>query len=350
MDVEGIKKVQGDYEKQELESRVNSSEVNAKVVAETILRAEDRTAWLVFCVSVAHAEAMREEFCAQGVVAETITGKTSSSERERIFNDFKAGKIRALTNVGVATTGFDYPDIDVIVMARPTLSPGLYVQMSGRGMRVKSSGHHKDCLVLDFAGNIARHGAVTKIIPPRRTVKASRRTQELSGMFKLCPKCHGTVMKRSRECVHCGHVFAELSELSTSADIMGIKSSEFIKAEVTENPTTFQRMKVVSWYWKVISRKRDGMPILRVDFYGEDKLPKQLFLYLMPGCGARKIAYRQLKSLLQGVRLPEINDGKDLQSLAVAIRENFTPPSWIEYNEEVVEGGRIHFTISNWGF
>ena len=166
MNVEGIKKVQGDYEKRELESRVNSSEVNAKVVSETIRRAGDRTAWLVFCVSISHAEAMREEFRAQGVVAEAITSKTSSGERERIFNGFKAGTIKALTNVGVATTGFDYPDIDVIVMARPTLSPGLYVQMSGRGMRVKSPGHHKDCLVLDFAGNIARHGAVTKIIPP----------------------------------------------------------------------------------------------------------------------------------------------------------------------------------------
>ena len=163
-------------------------------------------------------------------------------------------------------------------------------------------------------------------------------------------------MKRSRECVHCGHIFAELSELSISEDIMGIKSSEVIKAEATENALIqseaagVQRMKVVSWYWKVISRKRDGMPILRVDFYGEDKLPKQLFLYLMPGCRARRLAYRQLKSLLQGVRLPEIKDGKDLQSLAAVIRENFAPPSWIEYSEEVVEGGRIHFTISDWGF
>ena len=348
MNVEGIKKVQGDFEKQELESRVNSSEVNAKVVAETILRAEDRTAWLIFCVSVSHAEAMREEFREQEVVAEAITSRTSSSERERIFNDFKAGKIRALTNVGVATTGFDYPDIDVIVMARPTLSPGLYVQMSGRGMWVKSPGHHKDCLVLDFAGNIARHGAVTKIIPPRRTVKASRRTQELSEMFKLCPKCHGTVMKRSRECVHCGHIFAELYELSTSADIMGIESSGTVG-------TGFQRMKVASWYWKVAFRKKDNMPIVRADFYGEDKLqgPKQLFLYIMQEDSARERAYRQIKRLLQGTFLPELEkmlDIKILQDLCRAARENYAPPSWIEYKEEIRDGGRIYFTISKWGF
>ena len=354
MNVEGIKKVQGDYEKQELESRVNSSEVNAKVVAETILRAEDRTAWLVFCVSVSHAEAMREEFREQGVIAEAITSRTSSSERERIFNDFKAGKIRALTNVGVATTGFDYPDIDVIVMARPTLSPGLYVQMSGRGMRVKSPGHHKDCLVLDFAGNIARHGAVTKIIPPRRTLKTGRKSNELSGMFKICPKCKHTVMKRAHECVHCGHIFTELSELSVSEDIMGIDSAQFEGPQFdgSQNTSGFQRMKVVSWYWKVIYRKKDNMPMVRVDFYGADKLqgPKQLFLYVMQEDSARERAYRQIKSLLRGVNVPELEKIKDINELCRTIRENYEPPSWIEYKEEEREGGRIHFTISKWGF
>ncbi|MBR0278445.1 MAG: DEAD/DEAH box helicase family protein, partial [Synergistaceae bacterium] len=364
MNVEGIKKVQGDYEKQELESRVNSSDVNAKVVAETIRRAGNRTAWLVFCVSISHAEKMRDEFIAQGVKAEAITSKTTSEERARIFADFKAGKIRAVTNVGVATTGFDYPDIDVIVMARPTLSPGLYIQMSGRGMRVKSPGHHQDCLVLDFAGNIARHGAVTKIIPPRRTIKAGKKSsQELGDMFKICPKCKKTVMKRARECVHCGHIFSELSELSVSEDIMeGVNDIETGTPETpsakgtqeSEIPSGYQRMKVDSWFWKVVRRKKDNMPLLRVDFYGEDKLqgPKQLFLHIMQEDGSRKIAYRQMKSLLQGVRLPDLEEFNNvgiLYGLCEAVRENYAPPSWIEYKEENREG-RIYFTISKWGW
>ncbi|MBQ3454841.1 MAG: hypothetical protein IJG36_00260, partial [Synergistaceae bacterium] len=364
MNVEGIKKVQGDYEKQELESRVNSSDVNAKVVAETKRRAGNRTAWLVFCVSISHAEKMRDEFIAQGVKAEAITSKTTSEERARIFADFKAGKIRAVTNVGVATTGFDYPDIDVIVMARPTLSPGLYIQMSGRGMRVKSPGHHQDCLVLDFAGNIARHGAVTKIIPPRRTIKAGKKSsQELGDMFKICPKCKKTVMKRARECVHCGHIFSELSELSVSEDIMeGVNDIEAGTPETpsakgtqeSEIPSGYQRMKVDSWFWKVVRRKKDNMPLLRVDFYGEDKLqgPKQLFLHIMQEDGSRKIAYRQMKSLLQGVRLPDLEEFNNvgiLYGLCEAVRENYAPPSWIEYKEENREG-RIYFTISKWGW
>ena len=353
MNVEGIKKVQGDYEKQELESRVNSSDVNAKVVSETIRRAGDRTAWLVFCVSISHAEKMRDEFIAQGVKAEAITSKTTSEERARIFADFKAGKIRAVTNVGVATTGFDYPDIDVIVMARPTLSPGLYMQMSGRGMRIKSPGHHQDCLVLDFAGNIARHGAVTKIIPPRRTVKAVKRSsQELGDMFKLCPKCHKAVMKRARECVHCGHIFSELSDLSVNEDIMeGVNDSEAVN---NEKPSGFQRMKVAYWYWKVIYRKKDRMPMIRVDFYGEDNLqgPKQLFLYIMQEDGAKERAYRTIKSLLQGVKIPELekfDNVKILYELCETVRDNFTPPSWIEYKEDN-QDGHVHYTIPKWGW
>ncbi|MBQ6918726.1 MAG: DEAD/DEAH box helicase family protein [Synergistaceae bacterium] len=367
MDVEGIKKVQGDYEKQELEQRVNSSELNTKVVSETIRRAGDRTAWLVFCVSISHAESMRDEFRAQGVEAEAVTSKTTSEERERIFKDFKAGKIRALTNVGVATTGFDYPDIDVIVMARPTLSPGLYIQMSGRGMRVKSPGHHKDCIVLDFAGNIARHGPVTRIIPPRRTLKTGRKPdyQELGEMFKQCPKCHSIIMRRARECVHCGHVFTELSsELNVVEDIMGIQNNnnnnvDDVEAkaavQIQSEQTEFHRMKVTSWYWKVIFRKKDGMPILRVDFYGEDKLqgPKMLFLYLMQPGGARVRAFWQLKSLLRGVRLPDIEELSDvnvLNELAQMVREKFQPPLWIEYKEDVQENGKIFFTINRWGW
>ena len=354
MNVEGIKKVQGDYEKQELESRVNSSDVNAKVVAETIRRAGNRTAWLVFCVSISHAEKMRDEFIAQGVKAEAITSKTTSEERARIFADFKAGKIRAVTNVGVATTGFDYPDIDVIVMARPTLSPGLYMQMSGRGMRIKSPGHHQDCLVLDFAGNIARHGAVTKIIPPRRTVKAGKRaSQELGDMFKICPKCRKAVMKRARECVHCGHIFNELTDLNVNEDIMeGINDSEAVK---DEKPSDLTRMKVTYWYWKVIYRKKDRMPMIRVDFYGEDKLqgPKQLFLYIMQEDGARERAYRTIKSLLQGVKIPELekfDNTKILYELCETVRDNFTPPSWIEYKEEDKGDGHLHYIIPKLGW
>ncbi|MBQ4468615.1 MAG: DEAD/DEAH box helicase [Synergistaceae bacterium] len=351
MNTDGIKRVQGDYEKRELEARVNSDNINAQVVSETIKRAGDRTAWLIFCVSISHAEAMRDEFRLHGITCEAITSKTSGEERDRIFTDFKSGKIRAVTNVGVATTGFDYPDIDVIVMARPTLSPGLYAQMSGRGMRLKSPGHHQDCIVLDFAGNIARHGAVTKIIPPRRTIaKNTKITSENIGeMFKLCPKCNKAVLKRARICPNCNYLFGEnaLTELNTTQEIMQLES----EPESENKNENITRMKVKSWFWRASFTKNEHAPFLRVDFYEEDlmKGPKQLFLYLTSGPeSSRNKAYRNLKSLLQGVRVPlpsELNNIQLMNALAKTITENYAPPSWIEYKQS----GK-YIAITNWGW
>ncbi|MBQ6773480.1 MAG: DEAD/DEAH box helicase [Synergistaceae bacterium] len=366
INTDGIKRVQGDFEKRELETRVNSENINAQVVNETIKRAGDRTAWLIFCVSISHAEAMCTEFRAHGVTCEAITSKTSGEERDRIFQDFKAGKIKAVTNVGVATTGFDYPDIDVIVMARPTLSPGLYAQMSGRGMRLKSEGHHKDCIVLDFAGNIARHGPVTKIIPPRRTIAKSTRitTENIGEMFKLCPKCKKAVLKRARTCPNCNYLFSEntLTELNMTQDIMQLDENDSLTQSQEQTQTQSQsqsqsqsenitRMKVHSWYWRAGFTKNEHAPFLRVDFYEQDlmKGPKQLFLYLTSGTeGSRNKAYRNLKSLLQGVRVPlpeELNNIQVMNALAKTISENYTPPSYIEYKQS----GK-YINIINWGW
>jgi DNA repair protein RadD len=121
--------------------------------------AGERKAWLVFCTGVKHAEHVAEVLRQHGVATECVLGETPKKERERIIADFKAGRIRALTNANVLTTGFDYPDIDLIAMLRPTMSASLYVQMAGRGMRVKS--HTDHCLVLDFAGVVEAHGPIT---------------------------------------------------------------------------------------------------------------------------------------------------------------------------------------------
>lgn len=88
---------------------------------------------------------------------EMVSGTTPKSERERILNDFKSGKIKVVVNVGVLTTGFDYPDLDTVVMARPTMSLAMYYQIVGREIRP-----HKDkqAWFVDLCGNINRFGKV----------------------------------------------------------------------------------------------------------------------------------------------------------------------------------------------
>ena len=100
-----------------------------------------------------------------GSSAATIFGDTPKPERDRIIAAFKRGEIRALASMGVLTTGFNAPGVDLIAMLRPTKSTGLYVQMAGRGTRLAPG--KADCLVLDFAGNVARHGPIDAVKPKR---------------------------------------------------------------------------------------------------------------------------------------------------------------------------------------
>lgn len=111
---------------------------------------------LVFTRFVKEAEQLID--CLPRGVGVVITGETPKGERERILREFKEEVIKVVANVGVLTTGFDYPELDTIVLARPTMSLSLYYQMIGRAIRP-----HKDKQsgwVVDLCGNIDRFGKV----------------------------------------------------------------------------------------------------------------------------------------------------------------------------------------------
>lgn len=87
-----------------------------------------------------------------------VTGKTKKRERERVINGFKCGKIRVVCNVGVLTTGFDYPELETIIIARPTMSLALYYQMIGRGIRPHPD--KENTLIIDMCDNIRMFGHI----------------------------------------------------------------------------------------------------------------------------------------------------------------------------------------------
>lgn len=147
-DLTGVHKRGGEFIESELQAAVDTDDKNQAVVDKVISLAGTRKAWLFFCAGVKHAQHIASVLQSRGIAAECVTGETPKKERERMLADFKAGRVQALTNANVLTTGFDYPDIDLIAMLRPTMSPALYVQMAGRGMRPKS--HTDHCLVLSL--------------------------------------------------------------------------------------------------------------------------------------------------------------------------------------------------------
>lgn len=112
---------------------------------------------LVFCSSVSQAARMAEVTPHSKV----IHANTPKLQREWIIEEFKAGTLKTVYNMGVLTTGFDHPGLDCIVLNRPTKSLGLYYQMLGRGVRIKEGKTH--CQVIDFTGTVSEMGPIESI-------------------------------------------------------------------------------------------------------------------------------------------------------------------------------------------
>jgi DNA repair protein RadD len=110
---------------------------------------------LVFCNSINQSERLLK-FFGNGAKADRIDSQTKPKERQDIISKFKNGETKIMFNVGVLTTGFDFPELDCIIMLKPTQSVALYYQMLGRGVRIHES--KEKCVVYDYAGNVKRIG------------------------------------------------------------------------------------------------------------------------------------------------------------------------------------------------
>jgi DNA repair protein RadD len=200
LDVSKVGTRAGDFIARDLAAAVDQDAITRAAVTEIIAHGRDRKSWLAFCSGVEHARHVAEEFGRQGISCRTIFGDTPKDERDGILAAFKRGEIRALASMGVLTTGFNAPGVDMIALLRPTQSAGLYVQMVGRGTRLAPG--KENCLVLDFAGNVRRHGPID-LVRPRRPGEAGGG----EAPTKLCPECDSIIALSSMECPDCGYMF-----------------------------------------------------------------------------------------------------------------------------------------------
>lgn len=200
LDVSKVGTRAGEFIQRDLAAAVDQEAITRAAVTEIIAHGRDRKSWLTFCSGVDHARHVAEEFARQGIICRTIFGDTPKDERDTIIAAFKRGEIRALASMGVLTTGFNAPAVDLIALLRPTKSAGLYVQMVGRGTRLAPG--KENCLVLDFAGNVRRHGPID-LVRPRRPGEAGGG----EAPTKVCPTCESIFALSATECPDCGHVF-----------------------------------------------------------------------------------------------------------------------------------------------
>ena len=160
---------------------------------------------IAYAVSVEHAHNLAAVFNDAGIPAAVILGDTNREERNQAIAGFRDGSIRVLVNVIVATEGFDLPDASCVIIARPTMSLALYLQMVGRGLRPKPDGG--DCVILDLATNSVTHGLPEDYrywsLEPRGTQKAGY------APVRLCPLCETASPAASHNCRGCGLSFGK---------------------------------------------------------------------------------------------------------------------------------------------
>ncbi|KAK2630603.1 hypothetical protein QTJ16_001423 [Diplocarpon rosae] len=152
-DISKVRKgVNGDFQPGELSRVVNTEEINDITVRSWLAKAKRRNSTLVFCVDLAHVAGLTNTFRKYGIDARFVTGDTPKSERSARLDSFRGGEFPVLVNCGVFTEGTDIPNIDCVLLARPTKSRNLLVQMIGRGMRLFPG--KKDCHIIDMVASL----------------------------------------------------------------------------------------------------------------------------------------------------------------------------------------------------
>lgn len=259
LDVSGVGVHGGEFKANELQAAVDKQEVTYAALRECQQYGSDRNHWLLFASGIEHAIHIHEMLESLGVSSTFVHSKMKDTERDNNIARFKAGKVQAMVNNGILTTGFDYPQIDLIAALRPTQSTSLWVQMLGRGTRPVfiecyqneygvwtpydldtkegrlasiAAGPKQNCLVLDFAGNTRRLGPINNPVLPKRKGKGGGGTAPV----KVCEACGCYNHASVRFCEFCGEEFPRHLKINQQAGtdelIVASEGPEIPKTEV----------------------------------------------------------------------------------------------------------------------
>jgi len=253
VDTSGLHIRGGEFIAGEVEALMDDDSLVRSACREIVDHTRERHSVLIFASGVNHALHVQRVLGEMGHECGFVCGETLPFERSETLRRFKSGTLKYLVNVNVLTTGFDAPNIDCVALLRPTMSPGLYYQMVGRGFRLHPS--KANCLVLDFGGNILRHGPVDALQVDDRAAGSG------DAPAKECPQCQAVIHAAYSVCPECGYEFPprEREKHGREASTAGILSGE-----VTETQYA------VSEVYYSVHHKRDAPPehprTMRIDY------------------------------------------------------------------------------------
>lgn len=200
--LDNVRTTAGDYNRGDLEKEANKPSITGDAVAH-YKKLADGLKCVVMCVSIAHAEAVAENYNAQGIKAEAVHGKTAN--RDEVLDRFSNGDTMVLTSVQLMIEGVDLPAIAAVQWLRPTQSLVVYMQGNGRGLRPHESKSH--LIILDHVGNYLRHGWPCEerewSLEGRKKGKRSE-PQEPRLAVRVCERCFFAIRTDLDECSVCG--------------------------------------------------------------------------------------------------------------------------------------------------
>ena len=282
LDSSSIEVQAGDFVNSQASDALRDQDILERAVDMMIALGEEqgRQSWLTFCQSIDDAELVADMFRYKGYPVEAVHSKRS--DRDDVLEALRKGELRGVTNKDILTTGFDHPPIDLIGMLRLTRSPGLWVQMLGRGTRpVYAPGYDlsslegrrdailasqkQSCLVLDFVGNTERLGPINyPRVPKRRGAKGGG-----DAPVRLCPEC-GTYHHTSvKVCDQCGFVFPAPEIYKADASTSKLVESKVL--DLMNMPPPEPRKEEVFGVNRMIAAHHEGRggkpDTMRVDYF-----------------------------------------------------------------------------------
>lgn len=225
VDCDKLTTTNGDYTQSDIIEQMDKPKIYGDIFNEWCKFAKDKKT-IVYASSLSHSKKIVDYFNANGINSAHIDGNTPRAMRDKIINDFKCGNIKILSNYALIVEGFDVPDCECCIIARPTQSLVIHIQSTMRCMRYKPN---KRAIILDFVGNFERHGlpdddrewSLESIKRPRST------TTEPKILTRTCPNCYKVYpAKLGLKCPYCNSIVSK-----TKKEIEYDKQQELIKVE-----------------------------------------------------------------------------------------------------------------------
>ena len=256
-DLGGVKITAGDYNESQLSEAMQKGTLTADIIS-TWKQRWGKNKTLCFAVDKAHAKSLQERFEYAGVTCGYQDAETPADERREIKRKFHSGELQVVVNIQTLTTGVDW-DVRCLILARPTRSEMLYVQIIGRALRTAPG--KDEALILDHSDTTSRLGFVTDIHHDslddgKPADKAAQEQLKKEPLPKVCENCSAVLPFKLKKCPNCGYENRRFSGVvEIDGELIEIAPGRLLRVQ---NPTKiWQREERLVFYRELLGYAKD---------------------------------------------------------------------------------------------